>query len=81
MARLVKCIKLGIEAEDADWMAGVLSEIGEAKGAKLFKDIVAALFVNQYAGTVLTAVVCSITIASYIVVELVMIDSIVTTSI
>ena len=32
--------KLGIEAEDTDWYAGVLSELGEAEGTKLFKDIV-----------------------------------------
>src|SRR5882672_8806921 len=33
--------KLGIEQEDADWLAGMLGEMGEAKGTKLFKDIVA----------------------------------------
>jgi iron(III) transport system substrate-binding protein len=33
--------KLGIEAEDADWFAGVIGELGEAKGLKLFRDIVA----------------------------------------
>src|SRR5262245_28297554 len=33
--------KLGIEQEDADWLAGMLGNLGEAKGTKLFKDIVA----------------------------------------
>jgi iron(III) transport system substrate-binding protein len=34
--------RLGIEAEDQDWLAGTCAELGEAKGIKLFKDIVAA---------------------------------------
>ena len=34
--------RLGIEAEDQDWLAGVFSEVGAAKGVKLFKDIVAS---------------------------------------
>jgi iron(III) transport system substrate-binding protein len=34
--------KLGIEAEDADWFAAVVSGMGEAKGLQLFRDIVAA---------------------------------------
>ncbi|HEY4319161.1 MAG TPA: extracellular solute-binding protein [Herbaspirillum sp.] len=34
--------KLGIEAADADWFATIMSELGEAKGLKLFRDIVAA---------------------------------------
>src|SRR5258705_9709950 len=33
--------KLGIEQEDADWLAGMMGELGEARGKKLFKDIVA----------------------------------------
>lgn len=33
--------RLGIEAEDYDWFAGVVSELGEEKGLKLFRDIVA----------------------------------------
>ena len=33
--------KLGIEAEDLDWFAGVVTELGEEKGLKLFRDIVA----------------------------------------
>jgi iron(III) transport system substrate-binding protein len=34
--------ELGIEASDLDWFAGVVSALGEAKGLKLFRDIVAA---------------------------------------
>ena len=33
--------KLGIEQEDADWLAGMMGQLGEARGTKLFKDIVA----------------------------------------
>jgi iron(III) transport system substrate-binding protein len=33
--------KLGIEQEDSDWLAGMFDEIGEAKGKRLFKEIVA----------------------------------------
>jgi iron(III) transport system substrate-binding protein len=32
--------KLGVEAEDTDWFASVIMELGEAKGIQLFKDIV-----------------------------------------
>lgn len=34
--------KLGIEAEDFDWFAATVTQLGEAKGLKLFRDIVAA---------------------------------------
>jgi iron(III) transport system substrate-binding protein len=34
--------KLGIEAEDSDWFATIVKELGEARGLKLFRDIVAA---------------------------------------
>jgi iron(III) transport system substrate-binding protein len=34
--------KLGIEMEDFDWYAATVTAMGEAKGAKLFNDIVAA---------------------------------------
>ena len=34
--------KLGVEANDAIWFAMVVNDIGEAKGLKLFRDIVAA---------------------------------------
>src|SRR5258705_1868158 len=33
--------RLGIEQEDSDWLAGMFAEIGEDKGTKLFKEIVA----------------------------------------
>jgi iron(III) transport system substrate-binding protein len=33
--------KLGIEAEDLDWLAAVVTDMGEDKGLKLFRDIVA----------------------------------------
>jgi iron(III) transport system substrate-binding protein len=33
--------KLGIEMEDFDWFASTVTEMGEAKGMKLFRDIVA----------------------------------------
>ena len=33
--------KLGIEAEDFDWFAQVIMELGEAQGLRLFRDIVA----------------------------------------
>jgi iron(III) transport system substrate-binding protein len=33
--------KLGIEAEDFDWFAQVVTDLGEAAGLKLFRDIVA----------------------------------------
>ena len=34
--------KLGVEAEDSDWFGGVVSALGEERGLKLFRDIVAA---------------------------------------
>jgi iron(III) transport system substrate-binding protein len=52
--------KLGIEQEDSDWLAGVFGEIGEAKGTKLFKDIVAANGMSARKGhTLLTQLVVS----------------------
>ena len=52
--------KLGIEAEDWDWFAGVLGEMGEAKGVKLFRDIVAANGISVRKGhTLLTNLVAS----------------------
>jgi iron(III) transport system substrate-binding protein len=33
--------KLGIEADDQDWLATIVTEMDEAKGLKLFRDIVA----------------------------------------
>jgi iron(III) transport system substrate-binding protein len=34
--------RLGIEAEDVDWFSTVVKELGEEKGLKLFRDIVAS---------------------------------------
>ena len=34
--------RLGIEGGDANWFSGVVKELGEAKGLKIFRDIVAA---------------------------------------
>ena len=52
--------RLGIEAEDQDWLSGVVSELGEAKGVKLFKDIVAANGMSVRKGhTLLTQLVVS----------------------
>ncbi|MDQ6680179.1 MAG: extracellular solute-binding protein [Pseudomonadota bacterium] len=52
--------RLGIEAEDQDWLAGVASELGEARSVKLFKDIVAANGISVRKGhTLLTQLVVS----------------------
>lgn len=52
--------RLGIEAEDQDWLAGVIGDVGEARGVKLFKDIVAANGVSVRKGhTLLTQLVVS----------------------
>jgi iron(III) transport system substrate-binding protein len=52
--------KLGIEAEDLDWFAGVVGEMGEAKGTKLFRDIVATNGLSVRKGhTLLTNLVAS----------------------
>ena len=52
--------RLGIEAEDQDWLAGVCAELGEARGIKLFKDIVAANGISVRKGhTLLTQLVVS----------------------
>ena len=52
--------RLGIEADDQDWLAGVVSELGEAKGVKLFKDIVASNGMSVRKGhTLLTQLVVS----------------------
>ena len=47
--------KLGIEQEDADWLAGMLGNLGEAKGTKLFKDIVARNGMSMRKGHTLLA--------------------------
>ena len=52
--------RLGIEAEDQDWLAGVIGDIGEARGVKIFKDIVAANGISVRKGhTLLTQLVVS----------------------
>nr|MDP2192141.1 extracellular solute-binding protein [Rhodoferax sp.] len=52
--------RLGIEAEDQDWLAGVVGDIGEARGIKLFKEIVAANGMSVRKGhTLLTQLVVS----------------------
>lgn len=52
--------RLGIEAEDQDWLAGVSGEIGEARSTKLFKEIVAANGMSVRKGhTLLTQLVAS----------------------
>jgi iron(III) transport system substrate-binding protein len=52
--------RLGIEQEDQDWLAGICAELGEAKGVKLFKDIVAANGMSVRKGhTLLTQLVVS----------------------
>lgn len=50
--------RLGIEASDFDWFATVVSEMGEAKGLKVFRDIVTANGVSVRKGhTLLTNLV------------------------
>jgi iron(III) transport system substrate-binding protein len=52
--------KLGIEGEDADWLAGVMEDLGEARGIKLFKEIVAKNGISVRKGhTLLTQLVAS----------------------
>jgi iron(III) transport system substrate-binding protein len=52
--------RLGIEAEDADWFAGVIGELGEERGLKLFRDIVAKNGLSVRKGhTLLTNLVVS----------------------
>ena len=52
--------KLGIEQEDIDWLAGEYAELGEARAAKVFKDIVANNGISVRKGhTLLTQLVVS----------------------
>jgi iron(III) transport system substrate-binding protein len=52
--------RLGIEASDEDWFAGVVRSLGEEKGLKLFRDIVATNGLSVRKGhTLLTNLVAS----------------------
>jgi len=52
--------KLGIEATDLDWFAGVIADLGEEKGLKLFRDIAATNGLSVRTGhTLLTNLVVS----------------------
>jgi iron(III) transport system substrate-binding protein len=52
--------RLGIEADDSEWLAGVLAQIGEAKGIQLFRDIVQKNGISVRRGhTLLTQLVVS----------------------
>ena len=52
--------RLGIDAEDADWFAGVCSQMGEDKCLKLWKDVVAKNGISVRKGhTLLTNLVAS----------------------
>lgn len=52
--------RLGIEADDQDWLAGVLRQLGEAQGAQIFRDMVKTNGVSVRRGhTLLTNLVAS----------------------
>ena len=52
--------KLGIEAEDSDWLAGIFGEVGEERGTKVFKQIVSTNGISVRKGhTLLTQLVAS----------------------
>jgi iron(III) transport system substrate-binding protein len=52
--------RLGIEAADSDWFGAVIGQLGEARGLKLFRDIVAANGISVRSGhTLLTNLVVS----------------------
>lgn len=52
--------KLGIEAEDSDWLAGVFGAIGQARGDRVFRDIVSSNGMSVRKGhTLLTQLVVS----------------------
>src|SRR5437588_7445833 len=52
--------KLGVEAEDSDWFGAVVTALGEERGLKLFRDIVAANGISVRKGhTLLTNLVVS----------------------
>jgi iron(III) transport system substrate-binding protein len=52
--------RLGIEADDQDWLAGVLRQVGEAEGTKVFREMVKANGISVRRGhTLLTQLVAS----------------------
>ena len=52
--------RLGIEADDQDWLAGTLAQLGEAKGTQIFRDVVKANGISVRRGhTLLTQLVVS----------------------
>ena len=52
--------RLGIEADDQDWLAGVLAQIGEQKGIQIFRDVVRTNGISVRRGhTLLTNLVAS----------------------
>lgn len=52
--------RLGIEADDQDWLAGVLRQLGEAEGTKIFRDLVKTNGISVRRGhTLLTQLVVS----------------------
>ena len=52
--------RLGIEADDQDWLAGVLAQIGEQKGIQVFRDVVKVNGISVRRGhTLLTNLVAS----------------------
>lgn len=52
--------RLGIEADDQDWLAGVLRQLGEAEGTKIFREMVKTNGVSVRRGhTLLTQLVAS----------------------
>ena len=52
--------RLGIEQEDSDWLAGVIGEIGEERGIRLFREIVGRNGISARKGhTLLTQLVAS----------------------
>ena len=52
--------RLGIEQEDSDWLAGIIGELGEERGIRLFREIVASNGISARKGhTLLTQLVAS----------------------
>jgi iron(III) transport system substrate-binding protein len=52
--------RLGIEADDQDWLAGVMAQMGEQKGTQVFRDIVRTNGISVRRGhTLLTQLVVS----------------------